>query len=498
MEKLLTLRRGFAAGEKNDPRDMETITEALRATGFLKRPTSGGKPPAQAEVGRALRDFQDREGLVVDGRAAPLGPTERHLSNAVQRAAVLAARPARTGPLRFQPITGEAAGALRRTANGLMRTGDHRGAVSLFRRAFEDDPEGGVPEAIHFAGLIERMDRKKGARFRGELVKMAEEVDPALARHIAAGEIVGGGGTSAGTSLLSRAAVGAKSGGDERAAPAANTAAKAQADGDMADMFRRIVPPTVADRTGDVQNRMANPTGGPDEGLIRKGFDPSIPEAAREKLQDARDRASQVLLGSHFIGRDLARENYVHYLRASGQDKVWSREQVRDIDPFHKAEISNRQAFPAKIVEDWETALVGLKEGGQIRLSEVGVTKRFPSPRDELRDSILESGFDNDFMLAFGGVNFKAIGSLTAERRGNVIIIRGLVRHGFQDKYDFDFLFKDEAEVLERHGEAKIYVNKAEWYQEVEGTFRFVDDKLVAPNFRWTDASTEGGGPRDR
>ena len=132
MEKLLTLRRGFAAGEKNDPRDMETITEALRATGFLKRPTSGGKPPAQAEVGRALRAFQDREGLVVDGRAAPLGPTERHLSNAVQRAAVLAARPARTGPLRFRPITGEAAGALRRTANGLMRTGDHRGAVGLF------------------------------------------------------------------------------------------------------------------------------------------------------------------------------------------------------------------------------------------------------------------------------------------------------------------------------------------------------------------------------
>jgi len=87
---------------------------------------------------------------------------------------------------------------------------------------------------------------------------------------------------------------------------------------------------------------------------------------------------------------------------------------------------------------------------------------------------------------------------LTAVRRGNVITIRGLVRHGFQDEYDFEFLFKDEAEVLERHSEAKTYVNKAEWHQEIEGSFRIVDGKLVAPNFRWIDASTEGGGPRDR
>jgi hypothetical protein len=52
-------------------------------------------------VDAGLRAFQDRVGLVVDGRAAPRGPTESELSKAVDRAAVLADRPPRTGPIRF-------------------------------------------------------------------------------------------------------------------------------------------------------------------------------------------------------------------------------------------------------------------------------------------------------------------------------------------------------------------------------------------------------------
>ena len=349
----------------------------------------------------------------------------------------------------FRPLAERALGEFKGMAQALLRRTDQRGALGLFRRAFEDDTEGGVPEAIHFAGLVDGMDRKKGARFGGELVKLAEEVDPALAPHIAAGRILYDGGTSAGTSLLSRAAVGAKS--------------------------------------------------GPDEGLIRKGFDPSIPEAEREKVQDdARDTANGYLLGSHVIGRNLARENYVHYLRASGQDKVWSKERVRKIEPFRRAEIANRQAFPAKIVKDWSDELVGLKEGERIRLSQVVATKNFPSLSESPIQTALEARLDNDLILAFGGLNFDSIGSLTAERRGNVITVRGFVWHGFQDEYDFGFLFKDEAAVLERHGEAKTYVNKAGWHQEIEGTFRMVDDELVAPSFRWTDASAEGGGPRDR
>lgn len=80
----LILRKSFMAGTKYRPRDVETITEALRATGFLPHPAGvgpagGGVVSSEAEVGDALRAFQDRKRLVLDGYAAPRGPTESEL-----------------------------------------------------------------------------------------------------------------------------------------------------------------------------------------------------------------------------------------------------------------------------------------------------------------------------------------------------------------------------------------------------------------------------------
>ena len=139
MRDPLILRKSFMAGTKNDPRDVETITEALRATGFLPRP-AGGVVPSEAEMGDALRSFQDREGLVVDGYAAPRGPTEGELRKAGKRAAELAARPKRTGPIRFEALTADNYRESRGMAKGVVRRTDHRGAIVLMRRAMEDNP----------------------------------------------------------------------------------------------------------------------------------------------------------------------------------------------------------------------------------------------------------------------------------------------------------------------------------------------------------------------
>ena len=489
MEKLLTLRRGFAVGEKNDPRDMETITEALRATGFLKRPTSGGKPPAQAEVGRALRDFQDREGLVVDGRAAPLGPTERHLSNAVQRAAVLAARPARTGPLRFQPITGEAAGALRRTANGLMRTGDHRGAVSLFRRAFEDDPEGGVPEAIHFAGLIERMDRKKGARFRGELVRMAEEVDPALARHIAAGEIVGGGSTRAGTSLLSPAGAGTKAGaGGGPAAGDPPTRARAQADGNAAATIDRIVPPTTPDTTRPAFERMARMT----------------PEERRRAFVESADRQF------HRFAREWRKDGYKwaaafmeNYLKGKGGTYGLTRDQARELAPIRDAEAENRGRVERSFVErmspsgnpnPFYKAILTMISGKADVMATTNDRWQVAYKRGSLIRNFTVG--DTDFARAFGQLGVNAFVTAEAAFDGGKIVVKGTVEHWLIDRYDFggseygyaySYAYERQAAALEEAGRARQFDVGAGWKQRFNATIEIVEGKPRIERFDWVD-----------
>ncbi len=182
MKDPLRLRKSFKAGTKNDSRDVEKVTEALRVTGFLPRQKSGAPAPSEAAVGGAavggaLRSFQDREGLVVDGLARPGGQTERHLSHMVERQAERAARPPRTGPIRFGTLTADNYRESHGMARGIVRRDDHRSAVAFLRQIFEDDPGGALPEAMQLADRVEDLDRKQGARFRADLVKMLGEVE---------------------------------------------------------------------------------------------------------------------------------------------------------------------------------------------------------------------------------------------------------------------------------------------------------------------------------
>ena len=144
-----------------------------------------------------------------------------------------AARPPRTGPIRFGTLTADNYRESRGMARGVVRRKDHRSAVAFLRQVFEDDPGGALPEAMQLAERVDILDRKQGARFRSDLVKMLEETEPTLAPIMAAGRIPEGGSTHPGTSLLSpagsgantsrslisRTVSGAKSTAGERAAP---------------------------------------------------------------------------------------------------------------------------------------------------------------------------------------------------------------------------------------------------------------------------------------
>jgi len=181
MSDTLRLRKSFKAGTKNDPRDVARIADALRVTGFLPRQKGGGlagAAPSEAAVGGALRSFQDREGLVVDGIARPGGQTEGHLSRMADREAERAARPPRTGPIRFGTLTADNYRESHGMARGIGRRKDHRSAVAFLRQVFEDDPGGALPEVMQIADRVDDLNREHGARFRADLVKMLKKTEP--------------------------------------------------------------------------------------------------------------------------------------------------------------------------------------------------------------------------------------------------------------------------------------------------------------------------------
>ncbi len=62
-------------------------------------------------------------------------------------------------------------------ARGVVRRRGHRSVVAFLRQVFEDDPGGALPEAMQLADRVEDLDRKQGARFRADLVKMLGEVE---------------------------------------------------------------------------------------------------------------------------------------------------------------------------------------------------------------------------------------------------------------------------------------------------------------------------------
>ena len=83
----------------------------------------------------------------------------------------------------------------------------------------------------------------------------------------------------------------------------------------------------------------------------------------------------------------------------------------------------------------------------------------------------------------------KSKGTFTAERKGNVIHIKGTVDHVWKDKYDFEpnQPYADGALALQKHRGARPFDILAKWKQKVKGTIEIVDGALKNPKFQWTD-----------
>ena len=110
----------------------------------------------------------------------------------------------------------------------------------------------------------------------------------------------------------------------------------------------------------------------------------------------------------------------------------------------------------------------------------------------DIRDYAWNAAFgDQDYATALGRVKFLSEGRFHAERKGDQIVITGMVTHSLSDPYDFHRWQPgaDGALALQQYRGAKPFVFEGDWRQPVRAVAPIRNGKLGRPVVTWGEAS---------
>ncbi|MCZ6467781.1 MAG: hypothetical protein O6829_10975 [Alphaproteobacteria bacterium] len=212
------------------------------------------------------------------------------------------------------------------------------------------------------------------------------------------------------------------------------------------------------------------------------------------------------------MGLDFAADNLERFLDGTRGTKNITRDEARQFDAIKEAEDTNRTRFERSFLDEgpgpedtflemedigssskpqhkFNAALKRIKDGQTVNLGTDDWEREF-----HFFDQLIQlvTG-EADFALGVGRTELISEGTFTAERKGNVIHVKGTVDHVWEDKYKFkrNQPFADGALALQKHRGARPFVIRAEWKQKVQGTIEIVDGALTNPQFHWQDINTE-------
>jgi|GEM_PF-7027069 len=212
------------------------------------------------------------------------------------------------------------------------------------------------------------------------------------------------------------------------------------------------------------------------------------------------------------MGLDFAADNLERFLDGTRGTKNITRDEARQFDAIMEAEDTNRTRFERSFLDEgpgpedtflemedigssskpqhkFNAALKRIKDGQTVNLGTDDWEREFHY-FDQLIQLVTGEA---DFALGVGRTELISEGTFTAERKGNVIHIKGTVDHIWDDKYKFKPMqpFAGGALVLQKHRGARPFNILAKWKQKIQGTIEIVDGALTNPQFHWQDINTE-------
>ncbi|MCH7956552.1 MAG: hypothetical protein IIB63_03260 [Proteobacteria bacterium] len=236
-------------------------------------------------------------------------------------------------------------------------------------------------------------------------------------------------------------------------------------------------------------------------------------KASTDKRKESLDKVERTYRGYVELGRDLgldfAADNLERFLNGTRGTKNITRDEARQFDAIKEAEDTNRTRFEESFLDEGpgpEDTFLEMEDIGSSSKPQHTFNAQLKRIKDgappiNLGTDYWEREFhfldqliqlvtgEADFALGVGRTELISEGTFTAERKGNVIHVKGTVDHVWEDKYKFkrNQPFADGALALQKHRGARPFDILAEWKQKVQGTIEIVDGALKNPKFQWTD-----------
>ncbi len=200
-----------------------------------------------------------------------------------------------------------------------------------------------------------------------------------------------------------------------------------------------------------------------------------------------------------------SKKAFEHYAYGDGGRITMSSKEMEASKRLQDAMAKNRKMFEQsitqQIVDNRDNPLyhqiVNLKDGEKVDLSR---NKQY-LPADEVWDRDIKA---NKFLVKFrsidpdpdqtnstGSVKLRSLGNMTAERKGDTVIIKGNIDHTLIDRYDFNqdgisdrLAFRKHAE-LASNGEAKTFFQTGVKSEKISALVRINNGKIMSSIIDW-------------
>ena len=194
----------------------------------------------------------------------------------------------------------------------------------------------------------------------------------------------------------------------------------------------------------------------------------------RKELNSKEKTQRFYISSGRLFGLDSASENLEHFLDGQGRDKKMTQKDVEKRPFLKNAAEENNQRFKTKTFKeggDQSKKLLNLKDGQETEINDHWVKKI--TKNDHLVN------LRGDEALATGNSHVKSDVTLKASRKGNNIIVEGVVDHNWNDLYDFDKDQYPDQYDLQQKGRADNYKINANWKQKIKMHFELKNGKLI-------------------